>query len=109
MDSNKPKKPRLKGTKQQEENPFKKIEIEPEYYDLSGAMREFCISVLTGFIWEAKNTMNFIAYHPELSECESLLHRLTWLRDKKEWWPQEDEMLELALVDAARLIPKLWD
>ncbi len=109
MDSGKAKKRSGRVGKLAKENPFKKIEIEPDYGNLDGAILDFNIAVLTGFIWESKSTQNFVAYHPEIPECESLLHRLTWLRDKKEWWPQEDEMLELALIDAARLIPKLWD
>lgn len=111
MDSNKPRKPRRGGEDAEalETNPFLKIELEPEYANLDGTIREFFIQVFSGYIWEAKHTQHFMAYHPELEECERIRDRLMWLRDKEEWWPDEDAQLELALIDAVRLTNKLWD
>jgi len=91
------------------ENPYKKYEVEPVYYNLDGTVLDFCIFILEGFIWEAKNTQHFHAHHPELPKVHELMAHMKWLRDKEEFWPQEDELIQLALVDFARLLPALWD
>lgn len=98
-------------------NPFEEIVIKPEYYGVELACLDFCIQILSGFIWECENTHHFIAFHPELSRIKTLLYKFEWLKKNQgdetgkggQFWPQADEMLQLAFVEFALMIPLLWD
>lgn len=96
------------------ENPFNKIEIEPEWYGVSDACHDFAISILSGFIWEAENTTNFNSFFPKMVEIKALLHEFVWLKkigeeNSGQYWPGDDDKLRLAFVKFAMMIPKLWD
>ena len=56
-------------------NPFETITITPEYYGVQDACVDFCIGILSGFIWEVENTNHFMTFHPELSRIKELLYR----------------------------------
>ena len=91
------------------ENPYKKYEVEPDYWNLDGTVLDFCIFILEGYIWEAKNSQTFVAHHPELPKVHQLVTHMKWVRDNDKFWPQEDEWIQLALIDFVRLLPALWD
>lgn len=93
------------------ENPIKAIHIDkPTWYGIQGDVVEVVRQFLTGYLWELKFNDNFMAYHRETEEVENLLHKIVFLQGKdKDWWPTQDEEIELALIDFARLVPKLWD
>ena len=75
---------------------------------------EFATFLLNGFIWEARNSDRFHAHHAELHHMEQLRDRLAWLVEQRSergttYWPQEDEMASLALIDFVRILPYMWD
>lgn len=94
------------------ENPIKAIHVDkPTWYGIEGDVLEVVRQFLTGYLWEIKFTPHFVTYHRETEECESLLHKVVFLQKhtEHEWWPSYDEEVQLALIDFARLVPKMWD
>lgn len=91
-------------------NPIKAIHIDkPTWYGIQGDVLEVVRQFLVGYLWEMKFSKNFVAYHREQEEVENLLHKIVFLQDDKRWWPSGDEEIQLALIDFARLVPKMWD
>ncbi len=50
-----------------------------------------------------------MAVHDERRKVEDMIGRIEWLQKRDEFWPQEEEMEQLLLLDFARLVSKLWD
>ena len=96
------------------DNPHKEITIKPDYWNLDQSVIEFCVKVMEGYIWACEAPAHggqeaAWAHHPELQEVKNLLYQMTWLKEKKEFWPGEDAMISMALIDFARLVPRMWD
>jgi hypothetical protein len=102
-----------RGEKELYKNPIEEIITTPQWFgSVSADVRDFAIQILTGYVWACKYDPGFIAYHIEASECEAVLHRLSWLKQQEEakkWVPDETELLQLALIDFVRVLPKMWD
>ena len=105
------------GRDSAKENPYAKFNLKTTAGTWFGSCEtitlEFATFLLNGFIWEARNSDRFHAHHGELHRMEELRDRLTWLLKMRgkggQFWPQEDEMAGLALIDFVRLLPYMWD
>ena len=102
-----------KGEEEFYKNPVQEIVIKPDWVGSAEPdVRDFAIQLLEGYIWACKYQPNFMAVHDERQECEHILYRLSYLKkmdDDGKWVPDEDSMLQLALIDFVRMLPKMWD
>lgn len=101
------------GQQELYENPYGTITIKPVWWEFNqDAARDFAIQLLKGYLWEIEYGENIHCQHREKFQVETILHRLEFykgLADKKEWWPNEEEEIQLLLIDFVRILPSMWD